>query len=251
MTVDVHQFPCLDDNYGFLLRDRASGMVACVDTPDADRILAEMKALGWGLDLILNTHWHPDHAGGNARLMEATGARAIGPAEVQGHYPVDEIVADGDQFVLGETAVRVMDSGGHTLGHIVYHLSDDAMLFVGDTLFPMGCGRVFEGTAEQMWASLDRLSRLPEETRVYSAHEYTLGNAQFACSVDPSDAVIERAATVTDMRARGEPTVPTTIGEERATNPFLRASLLAIARDAASEAEAFARVRAAKDEFKG
>jgi hydroxyacylglutathione hydrolase len=251
MSVSIHQFACLDDNYGFLIRDDATGEAACIDTPDADAILREAGALGWRLTTILNTHWHPDHAGGNAAIKAATGATAIAPAEVLAHFPVDRKVNDGDVVRLGETRIVVIDSGGHTLGHIVYHLVDDGMLFAGDTLFPMGCGRIFEGTPEQMWASLSRIAALPPETVVYSAHEYTLGNARFALSVDDSEAVADRAADVAAARERGEPTVPTTIGEELATNPFLRAPELPIGRGAAAPSEAFARVRAAKDTFQG
>jgi len=249
--VTVHQFPCLSDNYGFLVRDDASGETACIDTPDADAILRELGATGWRLTAILNTHWHPDHAGGNAAVKAATGATIYGPAEVAVHFPIDREVGDGDSLRLGETAIQVMASGGHTLGHIVYHLPEAGMLFAGDTIFPMGCGRLFEGTAAQMWGSLSRIAALPRETVVYSAHEYTLANANFALSVDDSPVVASRAADVAQARARGEWTVPTTIGAERDSNPFLRAPGLALAAGAANDAEAFGRVRAAKDSFKG
>lgn len=249
--VTVHQFPCLSDNYGFLLRDEASGDTACIDTPDAAAILRELDATGWRLTTILNTHWHPDHAGGNEAIKAATGASIYGPAEVAAHFPIDTVVSDGDRLPLGGTEIRVMASGGHTLGHIVYHLPDAGLLFAGDTLFPMGCGRLFEGTAAQMWDSLTRLAALPRETIVYSAHEYTLANAAFALSVDDSPVVAKRAADVAQARARNEWTVPTTIGTERDSNPFLRAPGLALAAGAADDAEAFGRVRAAKDGFKG
>jgi hydroxyacylglutathione hydrolase len=251
LTVTVHQFACLNDNYGFLLRDDASGEVACVDTPDAEAILRELDGLGWKLTTILNTHWHPDHAGGNAVIREKTGAIAIGPTEVSKHYPIDREARAGDAIRLGETEIEVIDTGGHTLGHIVYFLKKDGVLFAGDTLFPMGCGRIFEGTPQQMWASLSRLAELPPSTTVYSAHEYTLGNAHFAVSVDDSPAVSARAVRVEQARARGEATVPTTIGEEHKTNPFLRAPLLALADGAENDAAAFARIRSAKDNFKG
>lgn len=250
-SVTVHQFPCLSDNYGFLLRDEASGEAACIDTPDAAAILRELDATGWRLTTILNTHWHPDHAGGNAALKAATGATIYGPTEVAAHFPIDAEVADGDRLRLGETEIQVMASGGHTLGHIVYYLREAGLLFAGDTIFPMGCGRLFEGTAAQMWDSLSRIAALPAETIVYSAHEYTLANAAFALSVDDDPVVAKRAADVAQARARGEWTVPTTIGAERDSNPFLRAPGLAIARGASDAAEAFGRVRAAKDGFKG
>ena len=251
MSITVHQFPCLDDNYGFLIRDDATGDAACIDTPDAQAVLAEVEKTGWRLVAILNPHWHPDHAGGNAAVKARTGARIYAPAEVRAHYPLDQEVGHGDRFMLGETEVQVIDSGGHTLGHIVYHLPEPGLLFAGDTLFPMGCGRIFEGTATQMWTSLSRLADLPGDTVVYSAHEYTLGNAVFAASVDESADVAGRLAEVREKRSRGEWTVPTTIGLERLTNPFFRAPILPIATGAADDAEAFARVRSAKDMFKG
>ncbi|MFM9937554.1 MAG: hydroxyacylglutathione hydrolase [Novosphingobium sp.] len=245
------QFACLEDNYGFLLRDNATGEVACIDTPDAAAITRELDRLGWTLSVILNTHWHPDHAGGNAAINDATGAVAIGPAEVGAHYRVDRVVGGGDTITLGETAIAVIEAGGHTLGHVVYYLAGEQVLFAGDTLFPMGCGRIFEGTASQMWSSLSRLAQLPPSTTVYSAHEYALGNARFALSVDPRPEVLMRAVAIQAARARGEATVPTTIGEECATNPFLRAPGLALARGSRDDAEAFARVRMAKDSFRG
>jgi hydroxyacylglutathione hydrolase len=249
MPLTVHQFPCLSDNYGFLIRDEATGKVATIDTPDAAAIQAELAKLGWSLDLILNTHWHPDHAGGNEALKAATGATITGPAEVTRIAPLDRVVRGGDVVMLGETRFAVIDSGGHTLGHVAYHDAADGVAFVGDTLFALGCGRLFEGTAEQMWASLTRVAGLPDETTVYCAHEYTASNARFALSVDDDPALKARADAVFAARERGEPTVPTTIAAEKATNPFLRAPLLR--PNAASPAEAFAEIRAAKDSFKG
>lgn len=250
MSATVHQFACLDDNYGFLVRDDDTGEVAAIDTPDADAILRELDGLGWRLTLILNTHWHPDHAGGNEALIAATGAKAVGPAEVRRIAPLDREVTHGDTVLLGATRFEVLGSGGHTLGHIVYHAPAENLLFAGDTLFPMGCGRLFEGTPEQMWESLSRLAALPPETTVYSAHEYALANARFAVSVDPSQAVSSRAAAVAAAREDGRWTVPSTLAEEVATNPFLRAPLLPVAAGL-SPVEAFAKVRAAKDSFRG
>ena len=241
MPLTVRQFPCLSDNYGFLIRDEASGLAACIDTPDADAILAQLDKLGWKLALILNTHWHPDHAGGNAEVKAATGARIVGPAEVERISPLDRKVVDGDIVELGETRLEVMDTGGHTLGHITYFNAEDQIAFVGDTLFALGCGRLFEGTAQQMWTSLSRLAALPDETAVYCAHEYTASNARFALSVDADPALRRRADAIFAARERGEPTVPTTIAREKATNPFLLAG----------SAKRFAEVRAAKDVFKG
>lgn len=242
MPIDVHQFPCLEDNYGFLVRDLATGETACVDTPDADAILREADRLGWRLTTVLNTHWHPDHAGGNAAVVAATGAIVVGPAEVSRlGTPPNRVVVDGDTVQIGETTLEVWDTGGHTLGHITYVDHADSTAFVGDTLFALGCGRLFEGTAEQMWSSLSRLAALPDDTTVYCAHEYTASNARFALSVDADPALKARADQVFAARERGEPTVPTTIGLERATNPFLRAG----------NAQRFAEVRAAKDGFRG
>jgi hydroxyacylglutathione hydrolase len=253
MTLTVRQFACLSDNYGFLIRDEASGKTACIDTPDAGAILRELKSAGWGLDFILNTHWHPDHAGGNAEIQKATGCTIVGPAEVTRIAPLDREVHGGDTVELGETRFQVIESGGHTLGHIAYHDGADHVAFVGDTLFALGCGRLFEGKPEQMWASLSRLAALPDDTEVYCAHEYTASNARFALSVDEGPALKARAAAVFAARQRGEWTVPTTIGLEKATNPFLRAPLLAarVGKAGAPDYEAFAAVRAAKDAFKG
>ncbi len=241
MPLTVRQFPCLSDNYGFLARDEATGKTACIDTPEADAILRELDALGWRLDLIMNTHWHPDHAGGNAAIKARTGATIVGPDEVERISPVDRKVGHGDVVELGETRFSVIDTGGHTLGHITYFDAADQIAFVGDTLFALGCGRLFEGTAEQMWASLSRLAALPGDTAVYCAHEYTASNARFALSIDDDPALKARADEVFAARARGEPTVPTTIAREIATNPFLKAG----------SARRFGEVRAAKDAFRG
>ena len=249
MSLTIHQFPCLSDNYGFLVRDDATGLTACIDTPDADAILRELKTLGWDLTLILNTHWHPDHAGGNAQVKAATGATVIGPQEVERIAAPDRVVQDGDVVELGHTRFEVLDTGGHTLGHVSYFDAADAVAFVGDTLFALGCGRLFEGTAQQMWTSLQKLAALPDATTVYCAHEYTAANARFALSVDDGVAVKARADAVFAARERGEATVPTTIALEKASNPFLRAPLLR--PDIADPAEAFGAVRAAKDSFKG
>jgi hydroxyacylglutathione hydrolase len=253
MSITVHQFACLQDNYGFLIRDDSSGRTACIDTPDSNRILEELARLNWPLHYILNTHWHPDHAGGNESVRAATSCTVIGPQEVTRVTSLDRVVAGGDVLALGANRIEVLDVGGHTDGHIGYYFPDERKAFVGDVLFPMGCGRLFEGTAEQMWGSLGRLAALPPETVVYCAHEYTAGNAQFALSVDDDPVVRARAEAVFAARARGEPTVPTTIRDELATNPFLRAPSLA--RRArlphSSDAEAFGAIRRAKDNFKG
>lgn len=242
MALTVHQFPCLSDNYGFLVRDAATGMVAAVDTPDAEAILAALAETGWGrLDLILNTHWHPDHTGGNARLKAETGCEIVGPEEVRRAAPLDRVVGDGAVVMLGETALRVTATPGHTLGHIVYRSEADDLAFVGDTLFALGCGRLFEGTAEQMWDSLSVLARWPDQTTLYCAHEYTASNARFAVSIDDRPEIKAHAEVIVAARERGEATVPTRMGVERRFNPFLTAG----------DAATFAARRAAKDAFKG
>ncbi|WP_313003148.1 hydroxyacylglutathione hydrolase [Brevundimonas sp.] len=242
MTLSVRQFPCLSDNYGFLIRDEATGMVAAVDTPDAEAILAEIEASGWGrLDLILNTHWHPDHTGGNERLKAETGCEIVGPEEVRRAAPLDRVVVDGDVVRLGETTFEVVLSPGHTLGHVVYRAADDGMAFVGDVIFALGCGRLFEGSPEQMWDSLNRIAAWPEATTLYCAHEYTASNARFALSLDDRPEMQAHAEAIFAARERGQPTVPTTVATERRFNPFLRAA------DAAD----FAALRAAKDGFRG
>ena len=242
MTLDVRLFPCLNDNYGLLIRDAATGMVAAVDTPDAEAILADLEASGWGqLDLILNTHWHPDHTQGNARLTADTGCQIVGPGEVERVSVLDRKVADGDTVMLGQTAFRVFETPGHTLGHIVYHAHEVGQAFVGDVLFPLGCGRLFEGTPEQMWDSLQTIAAWPDDTVMWSAHEYTAANARFALSLDDRSEMAAHAARIFAAREDGRPTVPTTLAVEKAFNPFLRAQ----------NAAEFAARRAAKDGFSG
>jgi hydroxyacylglutathione hydrolase len=247
MPIEVRQFPCLSNNYAYLVRDRATGEAAAVDTPDADAVLQVLERSGWRLTTILNTHWHADHTAGNAAVKRATGAEIIGPAEVRRAAPLDREVGEGDVVRLGETVFKVLATGGHTLGHISYYDEADGAAFVGDTLFTLGCGRMFEGDAAQMWTSLQTLAALPDAVTVYCAHEYTEANARFALSVDGSEAMRRRADEVFAARARGEPTVPTTIGAEKAANPFLRAPELV----GGDPVAAFARLRAAKDSFKG
>jgi len=244
MGLTVHQFPCLEDNYGYFVRDGQSGLVACVDPPDAEAVVAELGRLQWDLSLILNTHWHHDHIGGNEALRSATDAIVIAPEEVCRRSHVDRIVVHGDEIALGATRFEVIDTGGHTAQHVSYFDRSSEVAFVGDTLFAMGCGRIFEGTAEQMWASLMRLAALPPSTIIYCAHEYTEANGRFAVSRDPSLAVLQRYQQVIELRRAGRWTVPTTIASELATNPFLRApELLPSLRPA----EAFGQLRAAKD----
>ena len=251
--LEIHQFPCLSDNYGFLLHDPASGETACIDTPDAGACLREAEAKGWRITQIWNTHWHPDHAGGNTAIKAATGCTIVAPeAEAAKIAGVDRTVGDGDEVRLGDHLARVIDVGGHTLGHIAYHLADDGIAFIGDSLFALGCGRMFEGTPPQFWASLSRLKALPPETVLYCAHEYTQSNARFALHADPGNAALRAyAEDVAAKRAKGEPTVPTRLDKELAANPFLRADDPAMqARWGGGDAVAtFAALRAAKDSF--
>jgi len=242
MSLTVHLFPCLSDSYGFLIRDEGTGQVAAVDTPDADRILAELESLGWGrVDLILNTHWHPDHTQGNAAVQAATGCEIVGPEEVRRAAPLDRVVAGGDAVRLGETTFSVTETPGHTLGHVVFRSEADDIAFVGDTLFPLGCGRLFEGSPEQMWDSFQAILTWPDRTVLYGAHEYTAANARFTLTLDDRPEMAAHAQMIFAMRERGEPTEPTTLAIEKAFNPFLRAA------DAAD----FAARRAAKDSFQG
>ncbi|PZO51470.1 MAG: hydroxyacylglutathione hydrolase [Alphaproteobacteria bacterium] len=253
--LQIHQFPCLSDNYGFLIHDEASGATAAIDTPDADEIMRQADAKGWRITDIWNTHWHPDHAGGNAAIKAKTGARVTGPAEVSriGSDP-DRVVDDGAVVELGGLKARVLNVGGHTLGHIAYVFDDARVAFVGDALFSMGCGRLFEGTPEQMWTSLSKIAALPRETTLYCAHEYTEANARFAIYHDPINRDLQaRVAEVKRLRSEGKPTVPVTLDLELRTNPFLRAPLLkqSIMKPDATDVEAFADLRARKDNFKG
>lgn len=253
--LQIHQFPCLSDNYGFLVHDTESGATAVIDTPDADEILRQASAKRWRITDIWNTHWHPDHAGGNAAIKEKAGAKVTGPAEVKriGALP-DLVVDEGDVVNLGGVPARVINVGGHTLGHIAYVFDDAKVAFVGDALFSMGCGRLFEGTPQQMWTSLQKIAALPDDATLYCAHEYTQSNARFAVTVDKSNLALQaRVAEVERLRAANEPTVPMTLRQEKATNPFLRAPLLkdAIAAPNAQDWEAFAEIRSRKDNFKG
>jgi hydroxyacylglutathione hydrolase len=251
LTIEV--VPILKDNYAFLLTDRASGRRAVVDPGEAGPVLGRLGRDGGGVDLVLLTHHHGDHTGGVAAVVAATGARVVGPAaEAARIAGLDAQVREGDTVALGASVARVLATPGHTAGHIAFVLDTAGALFCGDTLFVMGCGRLLERDAATMWGSLTKLMGLPDATRVYCGHEYTAANARFALTVDPDNpALVERAAEVERLRAAGLPTVPSTIGEEKATNPFLRAGDPAIrARldlERASDAEVFAEIRARKD----
>jgi len=252
--LEVHQFACLSDNYGFLLHDPDSAETTCIDTPDAAAYLREAEAKGWRITQIWNTHWHPDHAGGNAAIKAATGCRITAPeAEAAKIAGIDRTVVNGDRVSLGEWTAEVIDVGGHTMGHIAYHLPAAQVAFVGDSLFALGCGRMFEGSPPQFWASLSRLKALPPETTLYCAHEYTQSNARFALHADPDNVELQLyAAEIDAARARGEPTVPMQLARELATNPFLRADEEDMRNrwGGATAPETFARLRAAKDDFR-
>ncbi|MDO8837863.1 MAG: hydroxyacylglutathione hydrolase [Parvibaculum sp.] len=253
--LQIHQFPCLSDNYGYLVHEPSSGATATIDTPEVEPILKALADRGWKLTHILNTHHHFDHAGGNAALKKETGCMVIGPRGEKDLIPgIDRAVGEGDIVELGAAKARVIEVPGHTRGHIAYSFADDKIAFVGDTLFALGCGRLFEGTPQQMWTSLNKLMALPDDTTVYCAHEYTQSNARFALSVEPQNAaLVARAREIDEKRARGEWTVPTTIGLEKATNPFLRAASpdlrLTVGMQSASDVEVFAETRKRKDNF--
>ena len=255
--LEIHQFPCLSDNYGYLLHDPESGETACIDTPDAEAYLREAGHKGWQITQVWNTHWHPDHAGGNAAIKAASGCTVTGPAEVERIAPLDRIVAHGDTLTLGACTVQVIDVSGHTNGHVAYYLPDAAIAFVGDAVFALGCGRMFEGQPDQFWASLTRIKALPPATLLYCAHEYTQSNARFALHADPDNAELQSyVARIERTRADGLPTVPTPLSRELATNPFLRADDPALQARWANHGgkvgdavATFAALRAAKDAF--
>lgn len=251
--LDIHVFPCLDDNYGVLIHDTDSGATASIDAPDADDILAALAEKGWRLTHILVTHHHADHVQGIREVKEATGCRVVGPkGEAQKIPGLDQSVAEDDELHLGSHAVRVIETPGHTLGHVAYFLPVSSVLFAGDTLFALGCGRVFEGTPQMMHASLRKLAALPGETRVYCGHEYTLANARFAVTIEPANAALQaRLKEIEGLRAAGQPTLPTTIAQELQTNPFLRAHVPAIQQrlnmTGAPEWQVFAEIRDRKN----
>jgi hydroxyacylglutathione hydrolase len=253
--LQIEILPIFADNYIYLLRDADRGVTGVVDPGDAAPVLARLGETGWKLDWILSTHHHQDHTGGNLELKRATGCRIAGPAGERDAIPgLDLALSEGDRFELGSASATILETPGHTRGHISYWFEQDGALFCADTLFALGCGRVFEGTPPQMWASLSKLAALPDSTRVYCGHEYTQSNARFAVTVDPDNsALARRAAEVERLRAAGQPTIPSTLGEERATNPFLRAGDPGIRRvlglAGASDAEVFAEIRRRKDRF--
>lgn len=242
-SLEIARIPALTDNYIWLAHDPASAETVVIDPAEAAPVLAEAQRRGWRITQIWNTHWHPDHTGGNAEVKAATGANVTGPAaEAARIETLDRTVAEGDIVRLGALEANVLETPAHTAGHISFHLPSEAALFCGDTMFAMGCGRLFEGDAAQMHRALQRFAAMPDETQVYCAHEYTLSNARFAAHAEPDNQEIaRRLREVEEARARGEPTIPTSIGAERATNPFMRAG----------SSDELARLRKEKDEFRG
>jgi hydroxyacylglutathione hydrolase len=255
MAAQTHLFPCLQDNYGVLVHDPATGATAAIDAPEAGPVEAALKTTGWKLTDILVTHHHGDHTGGISELKRRHGCRVVAPrGEAARIADVDETVAEGDTVRVGDLAAQVIETPGHTAGHIAYWFDRDHLAFVGDTLFSIGCGRVIEGTPEMMWESLLKLRALPGETRVYCGHEYTQANIRFAQTIEPDNlALIARAAEVAEAVARHQPTIPTTMDAERAANPFLHADdpdlAASLGLSGKSPVEVFAEIRARKNKF--
>lgn len=254
-ALEIEQFMCRSDNFGVLVHDPETGETASIDAPEEEPIRIRLNDKGWPLTHILTTHRHADHVEGNVNLKQRFGATIIGPEAEAARIPgLDRGVREGETFTFAGRPVEVIATPGHTMGHVCYHLPEDRLLFAADTLFVLGCGRVFEGTPEEMWHSLQKLMRLPDETAVYCGHEYTLSNARFAVTVDPdNEALAERLAEIERLRADDKPTAPTTIGREKQTNPFLRPDDPGIRKtlgmENASDAEVFAEIRKRKDRF--
>ena len=255
MPLELVTVPCRSDNYAFLLHDAATGATALIDAPEAAPILATLKARGWQLAEVFLTHHHSDHIDGVAALVAATGARVIGAAADRHRLPpLDQAVAPGEAITIAGAPAAVLDVPGHTVGHVAFHLAGEKLAFTADSLMALGCGRLLEGTAAQMWASLGRLSALDPATLVCSGHEYTTANARFALTIEPGNpALLARVAEITAARAAGQATVPSLLSLELATNPFLRAHLpgvkSAIGMPLADDVESFAEIRRRKDRF--
>ncbi len=253
LTVEI--IPVLSDNYVYLLHEPEEGVTGVVDPAVAEPVMERLSEKGWSLDWILSTHHHADHTAGNLELKRETGCRIAGPGKDAARIPgIDVRLVEGDRFQMGKAEAEIFETPGHTSGHISFWFSDSNALFSADTLFSLGCGRLFEGSPAEMWNSLQKYAPLPDEALVYCGHEYTQSNARFALSVDPDNAALQaRAKEVDEQRAAGEPTIPTTLGQERATNPFLRPADPLIRKqlgmEAASDVEVFAEIRQRKDNF--
>lgn len=255
MALEVHLVPMLSDNYGYLLHEPEAGFTAIVDPSEAGPVLKAAEEKGWKLTHVINTHHHWDHTGGNLELKQAAGATVVGPAYERERIPgIDVSVSEDKPFALGAAQAQILHVPGHTKGQVSLWFADDAALFTGDTLFAMGCGRLFEGTPEQMWQSLSKLMKLPDNARVYCGHEYTLNNGEFALTLEPENADLKaRMAEVRALREQGRPTIPSTMGLEKKTNPFLRPDSpelrASVGMKNADTVDVFAEVRKRKDGF--
>jgi len=255
LMLEIIQIPVLNDNYIYLIHEPESGKTAVVDPALAEPVLDKLAEKNWPLTYLFNTHHHWDHVGGNLELKQKTGCQIVGPKSDQNRIPgIDLTVQENDKIMLGNHPVVTFETPGHTSGHIVYFFPEDELLFCGDTLFVMGCGRLFEGTPEQMWRSLEKLKKLPGSTEIYCTHEYTQTNARFALTIEPENqALIAKAQLVNQLRMQGEPTVPSTIAEELQTNPFLRTDdpglQASLNMRGAPLVEIFAEIRSRKDCF--
>lgn len=253
--IEVLQFPCLKDNYGYILRNSQTGKCVCIDTPDSNEIVRFCESNSLVISQIWNTHWHPDHAGGNEKLIAKYGANALGPNEVETHgFPIHNALAAGDRIDFDGVEVEIIDLSGHTSGQIGYYIPSAKIVFVGDALFVLGCGRLFEGTAQMAHDTLNRLSKLPADTFVYCAHEYSLANAVFCESLNLSNQKLkDRILEIKDMRSKSLPTVPTKIAIELETNPFLLADFENLSAEIGMvgkpKSELFAHIRKLKDDF--
>lgn len=254
--LNILLLPVLTDNYIYLVHEPVSGKTAVVDPAVSEPVLMALQEHDWQLDYIFNTHHHADHVGGNLQLKQATGCKVIGAALDQSRIPgIDIPLNDGDTFVFGTQTLQIIATPGHTSGHIVYYGAESQVLFCGDTLFSMGCGRLFEGTAEQMWHSLQKLKALPDDTRIYCAHEYTQANGRFALTLEADNPNLQQRITeVAALREKNRPTLPSTIALELATNPFLREHNPSLrkavaAHDTDTPAQVFEKARLLKDRF--
>lgn len=254
-TLEIEIFPCRTDNFGVLIHCPDDGLTAAIDASELDAVVTAAELRGWPITHIFTTHHHMDHVEGNLGLKERYGCEIIGPVNEAIAIPgLDRAVGDGDRFTFGDFEVKVIETPGHTAGHICYHIPEAKLLFAADTLFALGCGRLFERPASDMWHSLQKLAALPDDTQVYFGHEYTLSNARFAVTVDPDNAELaERAAEIEALRAAGGFTIPTTLGLEKRTNPFLRANDPKIREQLgmtdSTDVEVFAEIRRRKDDF--